>query len=92
MLTSKRISIKVHVFYLSVGHTYDGIDASFGRWSMNLREYDYTTLPFLMTSYMDMEKIFVIPHMIEEFPDWRAFVSEHIPNDKDKLIGHTKAQ
>ena len=29
--------------------------------------------------------------MIEELPDWRAFVSEHIPNGKNKLIGQTKA-
>jgi hypothetical protein len=75
-----------------VGHTHDDIDASFGRWSMDLREHDYPTIPLLMKSYMDMEKVLVIPHMIEELPDWRTFVSEHIPSGKEKLIGHTKAQ
>ena len=78
--------------YLLVGHTHDDIDTSFGRWSMDLRERDYPTVSLLMKSYMDMEKVSVIPHMIEELPDWRVFVSEHIPNGKDKLIGHTKAQ
>ena len=59
---------------------------------MDLREHIYPTIPLLMKSYRDMEKILVIPHMIEELHDWRAFVSEYIPNGNDKLIGHTKAQ
>ena len=92
MLTAKGIFTEVHVSYLLVGHTHDDIDASFGRWSMDLREHDYPTIPLLMKSYMDMEKVPVIPHMIEELPDWRTFVSEHIPSGKEKLIGHTKAQ
>jgi hypothetical protein len=92
MLTAKTIFSEVHVSYLLVGHTYDDIDASFGRWSMDLREHDYPTIPLLMKSYMDMEKVPVIPHMMEELPDWRSFVSEHIPSGKEKLIGHTKAQ
>ena len=45
-----------------------------------------------MKSDMDMEMVSVIPHMIKELSDLRAFVSEHIPNGKDKLIGHMKAQ
>jgi hypothetical protein len=92
MLTAKAIFTEVHVSYLLVGHTHDDIDASFGRWSMDLREHDYPTIPLLMKSYMDLEKVPVIPHMIEELPDWRTFVSEHIPSGKEKLIGHTKAQ
>ena len=71
---------EVHVSYLLVGHTYDDIDAWFGRWSMDLREHDYPTIPLLIKSYMDIEKVHVIAHMIEEFPDWRAYVSEHIPS------------
>ena len=59
---------------------------------MDLREHDYPTIFLLMKSYMDMEKVLVIPHMIEELPDLRAFVSEYIPSGKDKFIGHTKAQ
>ena len=55
MLTMKRIFMEVHVSYLLVGHTHDNIDASFGIWSMNLREHDYPTIPLLMKSYMDME-------------------------------------
>lgn len=43
-----------------------------------------------MKSYMDMEKVPVIPHMIKELPDWKAFVGDHIPNDNNKLIGHTR--
>ena len=89
MLTAKRIFMEVHVSYLLVDHTHDDIDASFGRWSMDMREHDYPTIPLLMKSYMGMEKILVIPHMIEELLDWRVFVGDHIPNGNNKLIGHT---
>ena len=92
MLTTKGIFTEVHVSYLLVGHTHDDINASFGIWSMDLREYDYPTIPLLMKSYMDMEKNHVILHMIKELPDWRAYVSKHIPSGKEKLVGHTKAQ
>ena len=84
--------MKVHVSYLLVGHTTDNIDASFGIWSMDLREHNYPTIPLLMKSYMNMEKVLVIPHMIEELLDWKTYISEHILSGKDKLIGHTKAQ
>ena len=92
MLTAKKTFMEVHMSYLLVGHTHDNIDASFGRWSMDLREHEYSTISFLMKSYIDMENAPVIPHIIEELPDWRAFVGDHIPNNNNKLIGHTKAQ
>ena len=92
MLTAKGIFTEVHVPYLLVGHTHDDIDTSFGRWSMDLHEHDYPTIPLLIKSYMDMEKVPIIPHMIEELPYWRAFVCDYIPDGQDKLIGHTKAQ
>lgn len=46
-------------------------------------------VPFLMKSYMDMEKVHVIPHVIKVLPDLRAFVSDLIPNGNDKPIGNT---
>ena len=84
LLTAKGIFAEVHVPYLLVGHTHDGIDASFGRWSMDLCKHDYSTMTILMKSYMEMEKIHVISYMIEELPHWRAFVSKHIRNGKDQ--------
>ena len=92
LLTAKWTFAEVHVYYLLVGHMHNDIDASFGRWSMNLREHDYPIIPLLIKLYMKMKNVYVIPHMIEELLNGRAFVSEHIPNGKDKLIGHTKAQ
>ena len=91
LLTAKRIFTDVHVSYLLVGHTYDDINASFGTWNMDMREYNYHNISFLMKLYMDKENVLVIPHMMEKLPDWRAFVSEHIPSDKDKLIKHMNA-
>lgn len=46
MLTTKGISTNVRVSYIFVGHTYDDINTSFGKWSMELSEHDYPTIPF----------------------------------------------
>ena len=56
-----------------------------------MREHDYPPIPLLMKLYMDMEKVFVIPHMIEELLDLRTYVNEHTPSGMNKFIGHTKA-
>ena len=56
------------------------------------RDERYAYFPLLMKLYMDMKNVLVIPHMIKELPDWRAFVSEHISDGKEKPIGHMKAQ
>lgn len=47
MLMAKEIFIEVHVSYFWVGHTREDINASFGRWNVDLREHDYSTIPFL---------------------------------------------
>ena len=80
------------MFFLWVGHTHDDIDAYFGRWNMKLREEDFPTIPLLMKSYMDLENIPVIPHMIEEVPDFKAFIEPYIQSGAHRLIGHTKTQ
>ena len=59
---------------------------------MKLREEDFLTIPLLMKSYMDLENIPVIPHMIEEVPDFKAFIEPYIRSGAHRLIGHTKAQ
>ena len=74
------------------GHTHDDIDASFGRWSMKLHEEDFPTIPLLMKSYMDLDNVPVIPHMIEEIPNFKAFIKPYMLKGGDRLVGHTKAQ
>ena len=94
LLVARGVFEEVFVSFLLVGHTHEDIDASFGRWSMKLREHDYPTLPSLMESYMNLDENTgkVIPHLIEEVPDFKAFVLPYIAKDGDKLIGHTKGQ
>ena len=62
----------MYINFLMVGHTHDDIDALFDRWSYKLRGTDYPTLPLLMKSFM--ESWLVIPHLIEEVPDFKKFV------------------
>jgi len=92
MLVAKKIFIEVIVSFMIVGHTHDDIDASFGRWSMKLRENDYLTIPELMKLYMDLDKIPVIPHMIEEVPDFKSFIKHFIRRGKQGLLGHSKGR
>ena len=74
-----------------VGHTHDDIHASFGCWSMKLHEEDFPTIPLLMKSYMDLDNVLVIPHLIE-VSDFITFIKPFILKGGDRLVGHTKAQ
>ena len=61
---------------------------------MKLREKDHLTIPSLMQSYMevDLNAGLVIPHLIEEVPDFKAFIVPYLAKDGDALIGHIQGQ
>jgi hypothetical protein len=59
---------------------------------MKLHEEDFSTIPLLMKSYMDLDHMPVIPHMIEEVPDFKAFIKPYMLKGKNRLVGHTKTQ
>jgi hypothetical protein len=90
LLVAKGIFEEIQVSYMVVGHTHDDVDASFGRWSMKLRENDYPTIPLLMKSYMDLDDESFIPALIEEVPDFKSFIEDFI--SEDHLIGHSKGR
>jgi hypothetical protein len=83
---------EVYVNFLIVGHTHKDIDVMFGRWSYKLRASDFPTLPMLMKSFMDVKKELVIPHLIEEVSNFKAFVDGFLCIGNDALQGHTNAQ
>ena len=92
MLVYKRIFREVYINFLIVGHTHEDIDALFGQWSMRLKTRDYPTLPLLMKSFMDCETEPVIPHLIEEVPDFKSFVEGYLGRGGQFLEGHSKVQ
>jgi hypothetical protein len=92
LLVQKGVFREVYVNFLLVRHTHEDIDAMFGRWSYRLRANDYPTLPMLMKSFMDAEKQPVILHLIEEVPNFKAFVDGFLYTGTDALEGHTNAQ
>ena len=92
LLVAKRIFRKVYVNFMMVGHTHDDIDALFGRWSMLLKKENFPTIPTLMKSFMDVEAIPTIPHLIEEVPDFKSFIDGAILDKDEGLVGHTKPQ
>ena len=90
LLVAKRIFRKVYVNFMIVGHTHDDIDALFGRWSMLLKKEKFCTIPALMKSFMDVESIPTILHLIEEVPDLKSFIDGAILDKDEVLVGHTK--
>ena len=90
-LVAKGIFKEVFVSFLMVGHTHDDIDASFGHWSMKLNKEEFPTISLLMKSYMDLDHMPVIPHMIGEIPNLKAFIKSYILKGGDRLVEHTKA-
>ena len=75
---AKGIFKEVFVSFLLVGHMNNDIDASLEWWSMKLQEEDFPTIPLLIKSYMNLKNILVISHMIEEVPDFNAFIKPYI--------------
>ena len=71
---------------------HNDIDALFGRWSYKLRGTNYPTLPLLMKSFMDTKSRPVIPHFIDEVPDFKKFVEGYLCTGRDALASHTNAQ
>ena len=92
LLVAKWIFREVYVNFMMVGHTHDDIDALFGRWSMLLKKENFPTIPALMKSFMDVEAIPTIPHLIEEVPDFKSFIDGAILDKDEGLVGHTKPQ
>ena len=57
-----------------------------------LKTNSYPTIPRLMKSFMDCEKYPVIPHFIEEVPDFQTFVEGYLGTSGDFLEGHSTCQ
>ena len=58
---------------------------------MALKKESFPTMLLLMKSFMDVEAIPTIPHLIEEVPNLNKFIEDGIANRENALLGHTKA-
>lgn len=92
LLVFKGIFREIYINFLIVGHTHEDIDALFGRWSSMLKTNNYPTIPRLMKSFMECESHPVIPHLIEEVPDFKKFVEGYLGTGGDFLEGHSTSQ
>lgn len=90
MLVAKSIVREVIVSYMIVGHTHDDTKASFGRWSMKLHKDDYVMVLTLMKSYIDLDKVLVILHMIKKVSDFKKFIAPYIREGEERLVGHSR--
>ena len=91
LLVANTIFREVYVNFMIVSHTHDDIDALFGRWSMALKKESFPTISMLMKSFMDVEAVPTIPHLIEEVPNFKKFIEDSIADGENVLLGHTKA-
>ena len=57
-----------------------------------MKTNDYPTIPRFMKSFMDSETQPVIPHFIEEVPDFKEFVHGYLGTCGDFLEGHSTSQ
>ena len=71
--------------FMIVGYTHDDIDALFGRWSMALKKESFPTIPLLMKSFMDVEAVPTIPHLIKEVPNFKKFIEDGIAVKENAL-------
>ena len=92
LLVYKGIFCEIYINFLIVGHTHEDIDALSGPWSNKLKTNDYPTTPRLMKSFMDSENQPVIPHLIEEVPNFKEFVHGYLGTGGDFLEGHSMSQ
>jgi hypothetical protein len=92
LLVAKGIFKEIYVNFMLVGHMHDDIDALFGRWSMLLKKDNFPTILLLMKSFMEVESIPTILHLIEEVPNFKGFIAGCIAEGDGALEGHTKVQ
>jgi hypothetical protein len=91
LLVAKGIFKEVYVNFMLVRHTHNDIYALFGRWSISLWKENFPIIPLLMKFFMDVESIPTIPHLIEEVPNFKGFISGFIAEGDEALKGYTKA-
>ena len=87
LLVANKIFREVYVDFMIVDHTHDDIDVLFGRWSMTLKKESFPTILLLMKSFMDVEAVPTIPHLIEEVPNFKKFIENGIAIGKNALLG-----
>lgn len=59
---------------------------------MTLHEGDFPFVPLLMRSYMDLDIVPMILHLVEEVPDFKAFIKPYNVDGKNCLVEYTKSQ
>ena len=92
MLVANKIFREVYMNFMIFGHTYDDIDALFGRWSMALKKESFSTISLLIKSFMDVEAVRTIVHLIEEMLNFKKFIEDGITVGEKAFLGYTKAQ
>ena len=55
--------------------THNNIDALFGRWTMKLQQSNYSTILLLMKSFMDVDKVPIILHLVKEVVNFKGFIA-----------------
>ena len=63
-----------------------------GHTQMALKKESFPTILLLMKSFMDIETVPTIPHLIEKVPNFKKFIENGIADGDNTFLEHTKAQ
>jgi len=91
-LVARRIVKEAVVSFMIVGHTHNDLEVLFGQWSMKFCKEDHPTLSSMMQSYMKLKKSPFIPHLIEEVPDFKAYIKPYSRMNNKQLMGHSNGR
>ena len=85
---NKRVFNIFKVGFLSVGHTHEDIDGTYGRLSAKLMRKDIFSLSNIMDMYRTCEdqNIYVV-YIFDEVYDFKNFVKPHLLDGNAKIIG-----
>lgn len=90
LLVAKGFFKMVKLGFLMVGHTHEGVDALFSRFSERLQTKMIFTFPHLMDHFLQCESSTPAPFFMTPVLDFKSFVQGYMCDGQDTLVGHSK--
>ena len=88
---NKRVFEIFELGFLSIGHTHENIEGTYGRLLAKPMRKDIFSLSNIMDMYRACEdQNFYVPYLINEFYDFKNFVKPHLLDGNAKIIDINK--
>ena len=88
VLNNKRVFEIFELGFLSIGHTHEYIEGTYGRLLAKPMRKDIFSLSNIMDMYRTCEdQNFYVPYLMDEFYDFNSFEKPHVLDKNAKIIG-----